>query len=145
MDMGAQTFDDKLRKNLCLPDSAADVEKAIRHARELNLCVCVTSCITCLARRWKAGLTRLRKQIELDVEIDAYSLHVDPGTPLEKMIKTGVSPPTGDAEYEKQMYLAAYKHVNGGRIQSRGTRTATAVSNGICVRTVSTAGHGEAS
>ncbi len=29
MDMGAQTFDDKLRKNLCLPDSAADVEAAI--------------------------------------------------------------------------------------------------------------------
>jgi len=28
MDMGAQTFDDKLRKMLCLPDSAADVEKA---------------------------------------------------------------------------------------------------------------------
>ena len=40
MDMGAQTFDDKLRKTLCLPDSAEDVEKAIRHARKLELCVC---------------------------------------------------------------------------------------------------------
>ena len=40
MDMGAQTFDDKLRKLLCLPDTAADVEKAIRHARKLGLCVC---------------------------------------------------------------------------------------------------------
>jgi oxygen-independent coproporphyrinogen-3 oxidase len=36
VDMGAQTFDDKLRKMLCLPDIAADVEKAIRHARKLN-------------------------------------------------------------------------------------------------------------
>ena len=41
VDMGAQTFDDKLRKMLCLPDSAADVETAIKHARKLGLCVCV--------------------------------------------------------------------------------------------------------
>ena len=41
MDMGAQTFDDKLRKTLCLPDSAADVERAIKHARKLELSVCV--------------------------------------------------------------------------------------------------------
>jgi oxygen-independent coproporphyrinogen-3 oxidase len=50
----------------------------------------------------------LKKTIELDVEVDAYSLHVDPGTPLEKMIKMGVSPKQGDAEYEKEMYLRAY-------------------------------------
>ena len=42
------------------------------------------------------------------MEIDAYSLHVDPGTMLEKMIKAGKSPPPGNAEFEKQMYLAAY-------------------------------------
>src|SRR4030042_1423551 len=41
MDMGAQTFDDKLRKTMCLPDSAASVERAIRHAKKLGLCVCV--------------------------------------------------------------------------------------------------------
>jgi oxygen-independent coproporphyrinogen-3 oxidase len=34
---------------------------------------------------------------------------VDPGTPLEKMIEKGVSPPQGNAEYEKQQYLTAYK------------------------------------
>jgi oxygen-independent coproporphyrinogen-3 oxidase len=50
----------------------------------------------------------LKKTIELDVEVDAYSLHVDPGTPLEKMIKMGVSPKQEDAEYEKAMYLRAY-------------------------------------
>jgi coproporphyrinogen III oxidase-like Fe-S oxidoreductase len=41
LDMGAQTFDDKLRKMLCLPDTAKSVEKAIRHAKKLGLCVCV--------------------------------------------------------------------------------------------------------
>jgi oxygen-independent coproporphyrinogen III oxidase len=109
MDMGAQTFDDKLRKMLCLPDNAADVEKAIRHARKLNLCVCVDIMYNLPGQTMESWISTLKKAIELDVEIDTYSLHVDPGTPLEKMIKTGVSPPPGDAEYEKQMYLTAYK------------------------------------
>ncbi len=109
VDMGAQTFDDKLRKMLCLPDSAADVEKAIRHARKLNLCVCVDIMYNLPGQTMESWISTLKKTIELDVEVDTYSLHVDPGTVLEKMIRTGVSPPLGDAEYEKQMYLTAYK------------------------------------
>jgi len=109
VDMGAQTFDDILRKMLCLPDSAVDVEKAIRHARKLNLCVCVDLMYNLPGQTMKSCINTLKKTIELDVEVDTYSLHVDPGTTLEKMIKTGVSPPTGDAEYEKQMYLTAHK------------------------------------
>jgi oxygen-independent coproporphyrinogen III oxidase len=109
MDMGAQTFDDKLRKMLCLPDSAKDVENAIKHARKLDLCVCVDLMYNLPGQTMESWVSTLKKAIELDAEIDAYSLHVDPGTPLEKMIKTGVSPPPGDAEFEKQMYLAAYE------------------------------------
>jgi len=108
MDMGAQTFDDKIRKMLCLPDNAADVEKAIRHARKLGLCVCVDLMYNLPSQTMESWIATLKKAIELDVEIDAYSLHVDPGTMLEKMIKAGKSPPTGNAEFEKQMYLAAY-------------------------------------
>lgn len=108
MDMGAQTFDNKLRRTMCLPDSAADVEKAIRHARKLGLCVCVDLMYNLPGQTMESWIDTLKKAIELDVEIDTYSLHVDPGTPLEKMIKTGKSPPPGDAECEKQMYLAAY-------------------------------------
>ncbi len=109
MDMGAQTFDDTLRKAMCLPDSAADVENAIKYARKLGFVVCVDLMYNLPGQTMESWINTLKKAIELDVEIDAYSLHVDPGTPLEKMIKTGVSPPQGDTEYEKQMYLAAYK------------------------------------
>jgi oxygen-independent coproporphyrinogen III oxidase len=108
MDMGAQTFDDKLRKTLCLPDSADDVEKAIRHARKLGLVVCVDLMYNLPGQTMESWENTLKKAIELDAEIDAYSLHVDPGTILEKMIKNGTSPPPGDAEFEKQMYLTAY-------------------------------------
>ena len=108
MDMGAQTFDDKLRHALCLPDSAADVEKAITHARKLGLVVCVDLMYNLPGQTMESWEATLKKAIELDAEIDAYSLHVDPGTLLEQMIKNGQSPPTGDAEYEKEMYLKAY-------------------------------------
>jgi oxygen-independent coproporphyrinogen-3 oxidase len=109
MDMGAQTFDDRLRKMLCLPDSAESVEKAIRHAKKLGLCVCVDLMYNLPSQTMESWINTLKKAIELDVEIDAYSLHVDPGTPLEKMIAKGVAPPQGEAEYEKQQYLTAYK------------------------------------
>ena len=107
MDMGAQTFDDKFRKMLCLPDSAESVEKAIKHAKKLGLCVCVDLMYNLPGQTMESWIETLKKAIELDVEIDAYSLHVDPGTSLEKMIANGVSPPQGDAEYEKQEYLTA--------------------------------------
>jgi oxygen-independent coproporphyrinogen-3 oxidase len=109
MDMGAQTFDNKLRKMLCLPDTAENVEKAIRRAKKLGLCVCVDLMYNLPGQTMESWINTLKKAIELDVEIDTYSLHVDPGTPLEKMIKKGVSPPQGNAEYEKQQYLTTYK------------------------------------
>jgi len=109
LDMGAQTFDDNLRKMLCLPDTAESVEKAIRHAKKLGLCVCVDLMYNLPSQTMESWIDTLKKAIELDVEIDAYSLHLDPGTPLEKMIEMGVAPPQGNAEYEKQQYLTAYK------------------------------------
>ncbi len=109
LDMGAQTFDDNLRKMLCLPDTAENVEKAIRHAKKLGLCVCVDLMYNLPSQTMESWIDTLKKAIELDVEIDAYSLHVDSGTPLEKMIEMGVAPPQGNAEYEKQQYLTAYK------------------------------------
>jgi oxygen-independent coproporphyrinogen-3 oxidase len=109
MDMGAQTFDDKLRKALCLPDSAKEVEEAIRYARKLGLVVCADIMYNLPGQTMESWEATLKKTIELDAEVDCYSLHVDPGTILEKMIKNGQSPPQGNAEYEKQMFLKAHK------------------------------------
>jgi oxygen-independent coproporphyrinogen-3 oxidase len=109
MDMGAQTFDDKLRKALCLPDSAADVEAAIKYARSLGLVVCVDIMYNLPGQTMQSWEDTLKKTIELDAEVDCYSLHVDSGTILEKMIKNGQSPPQGDAEYEKQLFMKAHE------------------------------------
>jgi coproporphyrinogen III oxidase-like Fe-S oxidoreductase len=120
MDMGAQTFDDKLRKMLCLPDKAESVEKAIKHAKKLGLCVCVDLMYNLPGQTMESWINTLKKAIELDVEIDTYSLHVDPGTPLEKMIAKGVAPPQGNAEHEKQQYLIAYKLLTGAGYKAVG-------------------------
>lgn len=109
MDMGAQTFDDNLRKALCLPDSAKDVEEAIKYARKLGLVVCADIMYNLPGQTIESWEATLKKTIELDAEVDCYSLHVDPGTILEKMIKNGQSPPQGDTEYEKQMFLKAHE------------------------------------
>jgi len=109
LDMGAQTFDDELRKRLCLPDTAESVEKAIKHAKKLGMCVCVDLMYNLPGQTMESWINTLNKTIELDVEIDAYSLHVDPGTLLKKMIEKGLSPPQGNPEFEKQQYLTTYK------------------------------------
>jgi coproporphyrinogen III oxidase-like Fe-S oxidoreductase len=120
MDMGAQTFDNKLRMMLCLPDTAESVEKAIRYAKKLGLCVCVDLMYNLPGQTMESWTDTLKKAIELDVEIDTYSLHVDPGTPLEKMIAKGVAPPQGNAENEKQQYLTAYKLLTGAGYKAVG-------------------------
>ncbi len=120
MDMGAQTFDDKLRKALCLPDSAADVATAIKYARSLGLVVCVDLMYNLPGQTMKSWEDTLKKTIELDAEVDCYSLHVDRGTILEKMIKNGQSPPPGDAEYEKQMFLTAHKTLTDAGYEAVG-------------------------
>ena len=109
MDMGAQTFDNKVRKLLCLPDTAESVEEAIRTARKLDLCVCVDLMYNLPGQTIESWIATLKKAIELDVEIDTYSLEVHPGTALEKAIRSGVIPPPGDTNYERQLYLTAYR------------------------------------
>ncbi len=109
VDMGAQTFDDKLRKALCLPDSAADVEAAIKYARSLGVVVCADIMYNLPGQTMESWEATLKKTIELDAEIDCYSLHVDPGTLLEQMIKNGRSPPQGSPEFEKQLFMKAHE------------------------------------
>jgi len=109
LDMGAQTFDNKLRKLLCLPEPAENVEQAIKTARKLGMCVCVDLMYNLPGQTIESWISTLKKAIELDAEIDCYELEVIPGTVLEKQITSGLVPPPGDTEYEKQLYLTAYR------------------------------------
>ncbi len=109
VDMGAQTFDDKLRKMLNLPDSAEHVADEIKTARKLGLCVCIDIMYNIPGQTLESWTDTVKKAIELDAEVDAYCLEVYPGTALYKQMQSGQAPPQGDSELEKQMYVAAYK------------------------------------
>ncbi len=109
VDMGAQTFDNKLRKMLNLPDSAEHVAEEIRTARKLGLCVCIDIMYNIPGQTLESWKATVKKAIELDAEVDAYCLQVYPETILYKQMQTGQAPPQGDKELEKQMYTSAYQ------------------------------------
>ena len=109
VDMGAQTFDDKLRKMLNLPDSAEHVAEEVRLARKLGLCVCIDIMYNIPGQTLESWTNSVKKAIELDAEVDAYCLEVSPGTVLDKQIKEGKVPAQSDKELEKQMYVKAYE------------------------------------
>jgi oxygen-independent coproporphyrinogen-3 oxidase len=108
VDMGAQTFDNKIRKILNIPDSSENLEKEIKTARKLGLCVCIDLMYNLPSQTIESWTNTIRKAIELDVEVDCYSLEVYPGTILEKQLKSSKVPPLGDADTETKMYLTAY-------------------------------------
>jgi coproporphyrinogen III oxidase-like Fe-S oxidoreductase len=108
IDMGAQTFDDKLRRMLNLPDSAEHVKDEIRFARKLGLCVCIDIMYNIPGQTLESWIDTVKTAIELDVEVDAYCLEVQPETILYNQLQAGKVPPQPDPALEKQMYVAAY-------------------------------------
>ena len=109
LDMGAQTFDNELRKKLCLPDPAEHLIQAIKKARKLGVCVCVDLMYNLPGQTMESWIDTIKKAIELDIEVDCYALDVVPGTMLSKQIEEGKMPKPGNTEFETQMYLNAYK------------------------------------
>ena len=109
VDMGAQTFDNKLRQMLNLPDSAEHVENEIKTARKLGLCVCIDIMYNIPGQTLESWVDTVKKAIELDAEVDAYCLEVYPDTILGKQMKAGKAPPQVSPEIQKEMYVAAYE------------------------------------
>jgi coproporphyrinogen III oxidase-like Fe-S oxidoreductase len=109
VDMGAQTFDNKLRKMLNLPDSAEHVADEIKTARKLGLCVCIDIMYNIPGQTLESWIDTVKKAIELDAEVDTYCLEVYPGTVLDKQLKAGRVPSQGIPELEKKMYVAAHE------------------------------------
>jgi oxygen-independent coproporphyrinogen-3 oxidase len=109
VDMGAQTFDDKLRRMMNLPDSAEHVKDEVRLARKLGLCVCIDIMYNIPGQTLDSWVDTVKTAIELDAEVDAYCLEVYPETTMYKQLQAGKIPPQPDPELEKKMYVKAYE------------------------------------
>ncbi len=108
VDVCAQTFDNKIRKTLNLPDSAENLEKNIKTARKLGLWVCIDLMYNLPNQTVENWVDSIKKAIELDVEADCYSFEAYPSTTLEKQGKSRNVLPAAAAETETKMYLIAY-------------------------------------
>jgi len=121
IDIGVQTFDNKIRKMLNIVDSADEAIKVIKTVREMGL----YACIDLMYNLPGETMDTVKKDVEvamgLEVEgIDYYSLSILPGTPLEKQVKSGKVPPIADSDMETKMYLDAYELFRKGGYKPTG-------------------------
>lgn len=121
IDIGVQTFDNKIRKMLNIVDSADEAIKVIKTVREMGL----YACIDLMYNLPGETMDTVKKDVEvamgLEVEgIDYYSLSILPGTPLEKQVKSGKVPPIADSDMEMKMYLDAYELFRKGGYKPAG-------------------------
>lgn len=108
LDMGVQTFNNKVRRMLAIQDSGKHAEEIIRKARKLGLYVCIDLMYNLPGQTMEMWRDDVKKAIELELEgVDCYPLEVYPGTTLEFQIKNGEIPPPGDWKTEALMYVEA--------------------------------------
>jgi oxygen-independent coproporphyrinogen-3 oxidase len=108
IDIGVQTFDDKIRKMLNIVDSADEAKKVIKTVREMGLYACIDLMYNLPGETMDTVKKDVETAVELEAEgIDYYALSIHPGTPLEKQVNSGKVPNLADSDTEMKMYLEA--------------------------------------
>jgi oxygen-independent coproporphyrinogen-3 oxidase len=116
IDVGVQTFDDKIRKILNIVDSAEEASDVIKTVRDMGIYACIDLMYNLPGETMDTVRTDVEKAMELRPEgIDYYALSIHPDTPLQKQVNSGRVPDLADSETEKKMYLEAYElFIKGG-------------------------------
>ncbi len=121
IDIGVQTFDNKIRKMLNIVDSAEDASKTIKTVREMGLYACIDLMYNLPGETMDTVKKDAEKAMALDVEgIDYYALSIHPDTILQKQVNSGKVPDLADSETEKKMYLEAYELFRKGGYKPTG-------------------------
>jgi coproporphyrinogen III oxidase-like Fe-S oxidoreductase len=110
LDVGVQTFNDKLRKILMVRDSSRDAKNKLKLIKKHGLRVSIDLLYNMPGQTIEQWKDDIKQALELEVEsVDCYPLDLYPETPLAKRIADGELPPIGDDSAEMEMYLEAYK------------------------------------
>lgn len=110
LDIGIQTFNDSLRKNLMIKDSSTDAKKKLKLTKKNDLQISIDLLYNLPGQTVDQWINDIKQAIELEVEsVDCYPLDLYPDTPLAKKISTGEIPPINNEDTEMKMYLEAYK------------------------------------
>ena len=110
LDIGIQTFNDSLRKDLMIRDSSRAAKNKLSKVKKRGLRVSIDLLYNLPGQTLKQWKDDIQQALELDVEsVDCYPLDLYPETPLAKKITNGELPPPGNDALELDMYLEAYK------------------------------------
>ena len=110
LDIGIQTFNDSLRKNLIIRDSSKDAKEKLRLTKKSGLQISIDLLYNLPGQTLDQWVDDIKQAIELEVEsVDCYPLDLYPETTLAKRISTGEIPPIGNEDIEMKMYLEAYR------------------------------------
>jgi len=110
LDVGVQTFNDKLRKILMVRDSNREAKNKLKLIKKHGLRVSIDLLYNMPGQTIEQWKDDIKQALELEVEsVDCYPLDLYPETPLAKRIADGELPPIGDDSVEMEMYLEAYR------------------------------------
>jgi len=102
IDLGVQTFDNRIRKMLNIHDSADEAVKTIKTVQKLGLYACIDLMYNLPGETMDVLRKDVEKAMELGVEgVDFYALDIRPGTPMEKQVKSGKVPLIGGSNMEE--------------------------------------------
>ena len=121
IDIGVQSFDNKIRKVLNIVDSAEDASRIIKTVREMGIYACIDLMYNLPGETMETVKKDVETAMGLEVEgIDYYALSIQPDTPLQKQVESGKVVNLADSETEKKMYLEAYEMFQNGGYKPTG-------------------------
>lgn len=109
LDIGIQTFNETLRRNLAMRDTGIEAIGKLKEAKKRGLMLSIDLLYNLpgqTVEQWRADL---KQALDLDVEsVDCYPLDLYSGTPLSDKINNGELPSNHNVGKELELYLEAY-------------------------------------
>jgi oxygen-independent coproporphyrinogen III oxidase len=109
LDIGIQTFNENLRRNLAMRDTGKEAIKKLLAAKKHGLMLSIDLLYNIPGQTLEQWREDLKQALGLQVEsVDCYPLDLYSGTPLSDKINNGELPSNHNPRKELQLYLVAY-------------------------------------
>lgn len=109
LDIGIQTFNETLRRNLAMRDTGKEATKKLLAVKKQGLMLSIDLLYNLPGQTLEQWREDLKRALDLQVEsVDCYPLDLYSGTPLSDKISSGKLPSNHDPEKELELYLEAY-------------------------------------
>jgi oxygen-independent coproporphyrinogen-3 oxidase len=109
LDIGIQTFNETLRQNLGMRDTAIEAIEKLKETKKQGLMLSIDLLYNLPGQTIEQWRADLKQALTLNVEsIDCYPLDLYLGTSLSEKVKSGELPSNHDPEKELGLYLEAY-------------------------------------